>query len=82
MHEDEKFYGLMALVCRKMPHYAVQMTLDAGQFTDQPRQFLHDVKRARTVNLPVLVALVRHSLPDFEIPEHLLPEVAEQQVAA
>jgi hypothetical protein len=73
MHEEEKFYNLMALVCRKMPHYAVQMTLDAGKYKDQPRQFLHDVKRGRTLNLPALVALVRHSLPDFEIPAHLLP---------
>jgi hypothetical protein len=82
MHEDEKFYGLQALVCRKMPHYAVQMTLDAGHYKDQPRQFLHDVKRGRTINLSALVTLVRCSLPDFKIPEHLLPEVAEQEAVA
>jgi hypothetical protein len=79
MHEEEKFYSLMALVCRRMPHYAVQMTLDAGYGNDQPRQFLHDVKRGRTINLAALVALVQHSLPAFEIPAHLLPEPAEQQ---
>jgi hypothetical protein len=82
MHEDEKFYGLLALVCRKMPHYAVQMTLDAGKYKDQPRQFLHDVKRGRTINLAALVALVSHSIPDFKIPEHLLPEAAEQEAVA
>ena len=80
MHEEEKYYSLLGLVCRKMPHYAVQMALDAGYGTDLPRQFLHDVKRGRTVNLVVLVALVRHSLPLFEIPAHLLPD--EQAVPA
>jgi hypothetical protein len=82
MHEDEKFYGLLALVCRKMPHYAVQMTLDAGRYKHHPRQFLHDVKRGRTLDLPALVAIVTHSLPDFKIPEHLLPEVAVQEAVA
>jgi hypothetical protein len=74
MHEEEKFYALLSLVCRKMPHYAVQMTLDADEYTDQPRQFLHDVKRGRTLNLAALVTIVRCSLPRFEIPAHLLPE--------
>jgi len=57
-----------------MPHYAVQMTLDAGHYADQPRQFLHDVKRGRTVNLAALAAIVRESLPRFDIPAHLLPD--------
>jgi hypothetical protein len=74
MHEEEKYYALLSLVCRKLPHYAVQMTLDADHYTDQPRQFLHDVKRGRSIHLPALVALVRSSLPGFEIPSHLLPE--------
>jgi hypothetical protein len=82
MHEEEKFYGLMALVCRKMPHYAVQMTLDAGKYKDRPRQFLHDVKRGRITDLAALVTMVGVCLTDFKIPEHLLPEVAEQEVVA
>jgi hypothetical protein len=80
MHEEEKFYSLLALVCRKMPHYAVQMTIDAGY--EAERQRLHDVKRGRTICLPDLVALVRHSLPRFEIPAHLLPELAAQEAIA
>ncbi len=82
MHEEEKFYALLSLVCRKMPHYAVQMTIDAGEYKDQPRQFLHDVKRGRTLNLAALVTIVRHSLPRFEIPAHLLPEVVAQEAVA
>ena len=80
MHEEEKYYGLMALVCRKLPHYAVQMTIDAGY--KGSRQMLHDVKRGRTINLTALVALIRASLIGFEIPAHLLPAEAEEPAVA
>lgn len=82
MHEEEKYFALLSLVCRKMPHYAVQMTLDAGEYPDQPRQFLHDVKRGRAINLTALLVLVRHSLPRFEVPAHLLPDAQPEPVTA
>jgi hypothetical protein len=76
----QKYHALMALVCEDFPHYAVDMAITAG--CKVPRQRLHDVKRGRTINLPDLVELVRYSMPLFEIPAHLLPEVAEQEVVA
>jgi hypothetical protein len=79
MTEREKYFTLLGLVCEKLPYYAAMLAADAG-LGDHRR--LQNVKQGKAIGLLDLVALVRHSLPDFPIPEHLLPEVAEQQVAA
>jgi hypothetical protein len=82
MHEQEKFYSLLALVCRKWPRYAVEATLNADygkQYGEAAARRLYNVKQGKVVNLADLVALIRHSLPKFEIPAHLLPEPAEQE---
>ncbi len=78
LSENQKFHTLQALVCEKLPYYAAAMTVDAGYPATLSR--LQSVKAGKTKSLTDLVALVRHSLPDFEIPAHLLPE--EQAVAA
>lgn len=80
MTPTQKYHALMALVCDDFPHYAVAMAIAAG--CKLPAQRLHDVKRSRTTNLADLVELVRHSLPRFEIPAHLLPEAQPAPVTA
>jgi hypothetical protein len=77
MTEREKYFSLLALVCEKMPYYAAQSAANAGIGAASR---LQNVKVGRVICLPELVALVRHSLSDFEIPAHLLPETAEQQI--
>lgn len=79
MTEREKYFSLQALVCEKLPYYAAQL---AAKAEAGPLQRMQNVKAGKVVNLSDLVALVRHSLPDFEIPAHLLPELAEQQEVA
>lgn len=79
MTEREKYFILLGLVCEKLPYYAAQLASVAG--LGEHRR-LQNVKLGKAIGLADLVALVRHSLSEFEIPEHLLPEVAEQQVAA
>ena len=81
LSENQKFYQLQALVCDKLPFYAASLTVNAGY--PAPLSRLQAVKAGKTKSLPDLVALVKHSLPDFEIPAHLRPEVpAPQQVPA
>jgi hypothetical protein len=85
MHEQEKFYYLLAMVCRKMPRYAVDLAISAGygaEYGATVQRRLYNVKQGKVVNLPDLVALVRHSLPDFEIPSHLLPDAQPVPVTA
>lgn len=76
MTEREKYYTLLGLVCEKMPYYAAHLAAEAGL---GKAARLQNVKLGRVINLADLVALVSHSLPDFEIPNHLLPEVAAQE---
>ncbi len=79
MHEKEKFYSLLALVCMKMPRYAVEITVRAGygeELGPAAAKHLYNIKQGKVVNLAALVALVRHSLPEFKIPAHLLPDAA------
>ena len=85
MHEQEKFYYLLAMVCRKLPRYAVEATIRAdygAEYGEAAARRLYNVKQGKVVNLRDLVAIIRASLPDFEIPAHLLPEVAEQEAVA
>jgi hypothetical protein len=79
MTEREKYYTLLGLVCEKLPYYAAHLAAEAGLGVAAR---LQNIKLGRIVNLADLVALVRHSLPDFEIPAHLLPEVAKQEAIA
>lgn len=79
MTEREKYFSLQALVCEKLPYYAAQMA--ATEYGGLLQRW-QNVKAGKVVNLPDLVALVRHAKPDFEIPAHLLPEVAEQEAIA
>ncbi|WP_151087354.1 hypothetical protein [Hymenobacter baengnokdamensis] len=79
MTEREKYFSLQALVCEKLPYYAAQLAAkaEAGTLTR-----MQNVKAGKVISLADLVALVRHALPDFEIPAHLLPEVAEREAIA
>jgi hypothetical protein len=75
MTEREKYFTLLGLVCEKLPYYAAHLAAEAGLGVAAR---LQNVKLGRVIHLADLVALVRHSIPDFEIPSHLLPEPAEQ----
>jgi hypothetical protein len=82
MTEKQKYYALQSLVCETLPTSAI----DALSKKDypMPSTALIQVRIGRTINLPALVALVRAGLPQFEIPEHLLPAmpaVAESALA-
>jgi hypothetical protein len=79
MTEREKYFTLLALVCEKLPYYAAQLASDAG--LGQAKR-LQNVKVGRIVCLPELVALVRHSLPDLEIPSYLLPDTQMEPATA
>ena len=75
LQEKEKFYLLMALVCRKLPVHAVDNAIQQGY----GRQYksaavrLGNVKLGKVPDLNDLCALIRHSMPDFDIPGRLLP---------
>ena len=75
MTEKQKYFGLLSLVCEKLPTSAI----DALTKKDYPlgSTALAQVRVGRTINLPALVALVGVGLPDFSIPEQLLPAEAE-----
>jgi len=78
MTEREKYFSLLALICEKLPYYAAQMLAKKEGGTLSRWQ---NVKAGKTISLADLVAMVRLTLPDFEIPAHLLPEPAEQDAA-
>jgi hypothetical protein len=85
MSEKQKFFSLLAAVCDKLPRYAVEQTINAdygAEYGAAAAKRLYNVKQGKVVCLPDLVALVRHSLPQFEIPAELLPTSEEQQLAA
>lgn len=79
MTEREKYHSLQALICEKLPYYAAQMVATAKGGALARWQ---NVKAGKVISLPDLVTLIRVALPDFEIPAHLLPEVAEQEAVA
>lgn len=75
LEEKEKYYLLLALMCGKLPHYAVDNTIMAGY----GRQYksaavrLGNVKLGKVPDLNDLCALIRYSMPEFAIPGRLLP---------
>jgi hypothetical protein len=76
MTEKQKFYRLLSEVCERLPTSAINDAI-AGGYNANAVQLLH-VRQGRTINLPHLVALIKHGLPDFQIPEQLLPAIAER----
>jgi hypothetical protein len=79
MTEREKYFTLLGLVCEKLPYYAAQLAANAG--LGEHRR-LQNVKQGKAIGLADLITLVGHSLPDFEIPAHLLPENQPEPVTA
>lgn len=75
LDEKEKFYLLLALVCNKLPHYAVDRAIQAGYGSHHRNASvsLANVKLGKVPNLPDLCALIKYSLPAFDIPSRLLP---------
>lgn len=76
MTEKQKFYHLLAEVIEDMPHHAPTAAIRAGygeQYPSAATRFQH-VKQGKVACLPDLIALIEHSMPDFTIPAHLLPE--------
>jgi hypothetical protein len=75
LDEKEKFYLLMALVCRKLPHYAVDHAIQKGygkQYKSAAVR-LGNVKLGKVPDLNDLCALIKYSMPDFDIPGRLRP---------
>nr|GFC53141.1 hypothetical protein [Tanacetum cinerariifolium] len=72
MTPKEKYFGLLSLVCEKLPTSAIDAL---AKKTDYPlgATALAQVRVGRTINLHALVDLIGVGLPDFEIPEHLRP---------
>jgi hypothetical protein len=75
LEEKEKFYLLLALVCNKLPHYAVDRTIQAGYGSQYKSAAvrLGNVKLGKVPDLHDLCALITHSMPAFDIPRRLLP---------
>jgi hypothetical protein len=75
LEEKEKYYLLMALVWGKLPHYAVDNAIRAGYGQDYKNAAvrLGNVKLGKVPDLNDLCALIKHSMPDFDIPARLLP---------
>ena len=75
LEEKEKFYLLFALVCTKLPRYAVDRALQAGYGKDYEGASvrLTNVKNGKVADLSDLCALIKYSMPEFDIPARLLP---------
>jgi hypothetical protein len=75
LEEKQKFYLLLALVCLKLPHYAVDRTIQAGYGSQYKSAAvrLGNVKLGKVPDLNDLCALIRYSMPEFDIPARLLP---------
>lgn len=82
MTDKQKYYHLLGEVCEAMPSSAVDSAIRAGygQEHKSASTRLHHVKQGKVASLPDLVALIRYSMPDYEIPAHLLPEEAAAPV--
>jgi len=83
MTDKQKYYHLLGEVCEAMPSSAVDSAIRAGygQEHKSASTRLHHVKQGKVASLPDLVALIRYSMPDYEIPAHLLPDEAAAAVA-
>lgn len=78
MTSKQKYFRLLSHVCEALPTSAVDAVLRADRDYPLGATALAQVRVGRTINLKALVALVRASLPDFQIPEELLPAPAEK----
>jgi hypothetical protein len=84
MTDKQKYYHLLGEVCEEMPSSAVDSAIRAGygQEHKSASTRLHHVKQGKVVSLPDLMALIRYSMPGYEVPAHLLPEAAPAPVEA
>jgi hypothetical protein len=80
MTEKQKYYALQSLVCETLPTSAIDALIRQGY--DLPGTALIQVRIGRTINLPALIELVRVGLPQFQIPEQLLPASAPAEQSA
>lgn len=78
MTDKQKYYHLLGEVCEAMPSSAVDSAVRAGygQEHKSASTRLHHVRQGKVASLPDLVALIRHSMPDYQIPAELLPAPA------
>ncbi|HEX8506518.1 MAG TPA: hypothetical protein VF630_14220 [Hymenobacter sp.] len=75
MTDRQKYYHLLGEVCELMPSSAVDSAIRAGygRAFKSASTRLHHVKQGKVASLPDLLALIEHSMPDYEVPAHLLP---------
>jgi len=83
MTDKQKYYHLLGEVCEAMPSSAVDSAVRAGygQEHKSASTRLHHVKQGKVASLPDLVALIRYSMPGYDIPAQLLPDEAAAPVA-
>lgn len=76
MTDRQKYYHLLGEVCEAIPSSAVDSAIRAGYGRDfkSASTRLHHVKQGKVASLPDLLALIEHSMPDYEVPAHLRPE--------
>lgn len=80
MTDKQKYYHLLGEVCEAMPSSAVDSAIRAGygQEHKSASTRLHHVKQGKVASLTDLLALVRFSMPNYEVPASLLPEEAPE----
>lgn len=76
MTERQKYLRLLSIVIEDLPTSAIDTAIKADY--PAPASMLNNVRIGRVHNLEHLVALVRHGLPKYQIPEELLPAPAKQ----
>lgn len=79
MTERQKYHSLQALYCEELPYYAADLAAKAGA---GKLSRLQNVKAGKIICLPEFVALIRHSIPDADIPAHLLPDAQPEPATA
>jgi hypothetical protein len=73
MTERQKYLHLLAEVIEDLPTSAIDAAVRAGYAASTTQ--LSNVRMGRAMNLPHLLVLISYGLPDYHIPEHLLPVV-------
>ena len=83
MTEKQKYYHLLGEVCEAMPSSAVDSAIRAGygQEHKSASTRLHHVKQGKVASLHDLIALIKYSMPEYEVPSHLRPTDAVTQPA-
>lgn len=81
MTEKQKYFRLLSFVCESLPTSAIDAVLKGDDIL-LGAIALAQVRVGRTINLKALVALVRAGLPNFLIPEELLPSEPELEPTA